>query len=149
MLGFWPQLLIVLIALYFAGLVFAPTAVGRWLLLIPVSMSFTPFIWHVQETVKTLDSTVTLPFLALTVGLGIVLVAVAITWTWRYAFSLFTLPLLSLLVYYLGPWLYLKNNVPTDLLPPTDTVSLFAVLASLCLLAYTLPYVRAWLRENK
>jgi hypothetical protein len=149
MLGFWPQLLIVLIALYFAGLVFANTAISRWILLIPIFMSFVPFVWHVQQTMTTLAKDypdIAMRFVALSLGLGLILLAIGIVWAWRYAFSIFVLPLLTLLIYYFGPWLYLKSNVPTTLLPLTDTLSLFAVLASLCLLAYTLPYVRAWLK---
>ncbi len=149
MLGFWPQLLIVLVALYFAGLVFTETAAYRWLLLFPVLMSFVPFLWHVQQTVTTLQADypeVTTRFLAVALGLGVILLTISVAWTWRYAFSVFVLPLLVLLVYYVGPWLYLKSHVPAPLLPLTDTVTLFAVLASLCLLAYTLPNVRVWLR---
>jgi hypothetical protein len=151
MLGFWPQLLVVLVALYFAGLVFAETALGRWLLLIPVLMSFVPFGWHLQQTVTLLGADypqVVTRFLALAVGLGLILLVIAVAWIWRYIFSVFVFPLLSLLVYYFGPWLYLKNNSPEATLPATDTLSLFAALASLCLLAYTLPYIRQWLRSN-
>jgi hypothetical protein len=151
MLGFWPQFLIVLVALYFAGLVFAETALGRWLLVFPVLMSFIPFGWHVQQTIALSEDTypdLAMRFLALTVGLGVVLLAIGIAWTWRYPFSIFVLPLLSLLVYYVGPWLYLKSNVAAAELPLTGTVSLLAVLASLCLLAYTLPYVRVWLQAK-
>jgi hypothetical protein len=149
MLGFWPQLLIVLIALYFAGLVFANTAISRWILLIPIFMSFVPFVWHVQQTIVLLAGDypiITMHFVALSLGLGLILLATGIVWAWRYAFSIFVLPLLTLLIYYFGPWLYLKSNVPATLLPLTDTLSLFAVLASLCLLAYTLTYIRVWLR---
>jgi hypothetical protein len=148
MLGFWPQLLIVLVALYFAGVVFANTAIGRWFLLIPVLMGFVPFVWHVQQTVTTLRPDypdLTTRFVALALGLGVITLAIGIVWAWQYAFSIFALPLLTLLIYYFGPWLYLQGNVPAPLLPVTDTISLFAVLASLCLLAYTLPYIRNWL----
>jgi hypothetical protein len=150
MLGFWPQLLIVLVALYFSGLVFAETALGRWILFVPVLMSFVPFGWHVWQTLNELGAYpgITARFLALSVGLGLILLTTGVVWSWRYAFSIFALPLLSLLVYYFGPWLYLKNTIPEARLPPTDTVSFFAVLASLCLLAYTWPYLRRWLQNN-
>jgi hypothetical protein len=151
MLGFWPQLLIVLVALYFAGLVFAEMAIGRWLLFIPVLMTFVPFVWHVQQTVTTLGQDypdLTTRFIALALGLGVITLAIGLIWAWRYAFSIFGLPLLSLFIYYFGPWTYLNSNVPETLLPVTDTLSLFAVLASLCLLAYTLPYLRSWLRST-
>jgi hypothetical protein len=145
MLGFWPQFLIVLVALYFAGLVFAESALGRWILFVPVLMSFLPFGWHVRQTFLGLGlPEVRLFYLTLGAGLGFLLLVTALVWVWRYAFSIFILPLLTLLVYYFGPLLYLKNYGAAT--PPTDTLSLFAVLASLCLLAYTLPYVRAWLR---
>jgi hypothetical protein len=151
MLGFWPQLLIVLVALYFAGLVFADMAIGRWLLFIPVLMTFVPFVWHVQGTVAALEQEypeLMMRFIALALGLGAITLAIGVIWAWRYTFSIFGLPLLSLFIYYFGPWTYLKSNVPETLLPATDTLSLFAVLASLCLLAYTLPYIRSWLRST-
>ncbi len=151
-LGFWPQLLLVLVALYFAGVVFAETALGRWLLLVPLLMSFMPFVWHVQQTIALVTGDypmITLRFAALAIGLGIILLATGIAWTWRYVFSIFVLPLLSLLVYYFGPWLYLKSSVPATLLPLTDTLSLFAILSSLGLLAYTWPYVRVWLGREE
>lgn len=151
MLGFWPQFLIVLVALYFAGVVFANTAIGRWFLFIPVVMGFVPFVWHVQQTVVALRQDypdATTRFMALAIGLGVILLTIAAIWAWRYAFSLFVLPFISLLVYYFGPWTYLKSAVPSTRLPPTTTLSLFAVLASLCLLAYTLPTIRTYLSSR-
>jgi hypothetical protein len=152
MLGFWPQFLLVLIALYFAGNVFSGTLLGRWLLFFPVLMAFVPFVWHVQRTRNLLATLAGLePFInerftALTLGLGLVLLAVGVVWAWRYAFSIFVFPLLVLLVYYFGPWAYLKNNLPTEpLLTQTNDISLFAVLGSLCLLAYTLSSIKTWL----
>jgi hypothetical protein len=151
MLGFWPQLLIVLVALYFAGMVFATTTLGRYFLLLPVLMGFVPFGWHIKQTTTTLGQDhpdITTRFLALALGLGVILLVIGVVWSWQYAFSIFVLPLLSLFVYYLGPWLYLKSNLPPTRLPLTDSMTFFAVLASLCLLAYTLPYLRTWLHPK-
>jgi hypothetical protein len=152
MLGFWPQLLIVLLALYFAGVVFANTAIGRWILLIPVLMSFVPFIWHVQGVRQSQASEIglllTQRFTALALGLGLILLVVSIVWAWRYAFSIFLLPLLALLVYYFGPLAYFNANSSAPGVQSSD-LSLFAVLSSLGLLAYTFSYVRAWLSSTQ
>jgi hypothetical protein len=156
MLGFWPQFLFVLIALYFAGTLFADTdlvgrVVGRLTVFIPVLMSFIPFIYHVTQTRQVLLSYNLGPlsdrFVLLSLGLAILLTAIGLLWAWRYTFSIFLFPFLLLLVYYAGPLSYL-NNLPDALSLQTTDVSLFAVLASLGLLAYTLPYVRAWFRHN-
>jgi hypothetical protein len=152
MLGFWPQLLLVLIALYFAGTVFVGTVLGRWLLFIPVLMSFVPFVWHVQHTLVSLYSLPLVPqrFTALSLGLGIVLLAVGLVWAWYYAFSIFMFPLLTLLVYVYGPLAYVRSNLLPSTPPiQTYTISLFAALASLCFIAYTLPTMIGWLRSNK
>jgi hypothetical protein len=157
MLGFWPQFLLVLIALYFAGTVFADrtfasSVVGRWLLLIPVLMGFLPFGWHVLQIRQILlASDLTLlsqGFTTLSLALGLILLTVAIIWAWRYAFSIFLLPILLLVVYYLGPWLYLQNNLPSTLTLQSRNLTLSAALASLALLAYTAPYLRRWLRSS-
>jgi hypothetical protein len=157
MLGFWPQFLLVLIALYFAGTVFADrtfasSVVGRWLLLIPVLMGFLPFGWHVRQIRQTLlASDLTLlsqSFTTLSLALGLILLTVAIIWAWRYAFSIFLLPILLLVVYYFGPWLYLQNNLPSTLTLQSRDLTLSAALASLALLAYTAPYLRHWLRSS-
>jgi hypothetical protein len=151
-LGFWPQLLLVVIALYFAGTVFATSVLGRWLLFIPVLMTFAPFVWHIQQIrqfliTNGLEPSLVQSFTALAVGLGLILFVVSTVWAWRYTFSLFLFPLLAMLVYSFGPLLYLNTKVPA-LIFQTNDLSLFAALASLGLLAYTLPYVRAWLATN-
>jgi hypothetical protein len=149
MLGFWPQLLFVLLALYFAGRVFASTVLGRWLLLFPVLMTFVPFVWHVVRTREVLLINDLAPlsnnFLILGLVLGTILLVVGVVWAWRYAFSLFLFPLLALFIYYLGPWQYLSRSLPIPLPLQTRDISLFAIFASLGLFAYTLPYIQKWL----
>jgi hypothetical protein len=156
MLGFWPQLVFVLLALYFAGRVF-----GRPLLPIPLLMSFVPFAWHVFSTraqlraittdaaTQALVSDALERYLALSIGFAVILLTVGLAWAWRYSFSVFVFPLIMLFVYIVGPWHDLSSRLPQDLLSPnTASISSFAVLASLCLLAYTLPTILAWLRPK-
>jgi hypothetical protein len=153
MLGFWPQLLFVLLALYFAGRVFASTVLGRWLLLFPVLMTFVPFVWHVVRTREVLLANDLAPlsnsFLTLNVVLGTILLVVGVVWAWRYAFSIFLFPLLALVIYYFGPWVYLSRSLTIPLPLQTRDISLFAIFASLGLLAYTVPYLRSWLSPNR
>ncbi len=153
MLGVWPQLLLVLLALYFAGAAFAGTVMGRWLVLFPLLMSFVPFVWHVQrvrEILSPLEPLLSERFGTLSLGLGMILFILGTLWIWRYAISIFLFPLLALLVYYVGPWMYLKNNLTTiPALLETNSLAFFAAFSSLSLLAYTLPYVRDWLRPPK
>lgn len=157
MLGFWPQFLIVLIALYFAGTIFADTGVvgrvvGRWTVFIPVLMSFIPFIYHVAQTRQVLLTynlmLLSNRFVLLSAGLALLLAAIGVLWAWRYTFSIFLFPLVLLFVYFTGPWTYLSNNLPSTLPLQTRDISLFAVLASLGLLAYTVPYIRAFFRRS-
>jgi hypothetical protein len=153
MLGFWPQLLFVLLALYFAGRVFASTVLGRWLLLFPVLMTFVPFVWHGARVMGVLLAnnltSLSTDFLTLSLVLGFILLLIGILWAWRYAFSVFLFPLLALFVYYFGPWVYLSRHLPTTLPLQTRDISLFAIFASLGLLAYTVPYIRRWLSPDR
>lgn len=153
MLGFWPQLLFVLLALYFAGRVFASTVLGRPLLLFPVLMTFVPFVWHIGQTREVLLANNLAPlsneFLTLSLVLGFIVLLMGIIWAWRYAFSIFLFPLLALFIYYLGPWTYLSRSLPIPLPLQTRDISLFAIFASLGLLAYTVPYIRSWLSPNR
>jgi hypothetical protein len=153
MLGFWPQLLFVLIALYFAGRVFAGTVLGRWLLLFPVLMTFVPFGWHVGQTREVLLANnlrpLTNDFLVLTLVLGFISFLIGLIWAWRYPFSIFLFPLLVLFIYYFGPWAYLSRSLAISLPLQSNDISLFALFASLGLLAYTFPYVRRWLSREK
>jgi hypothetical protein len=157
MLGFWPQFLFVLIALYFAGTIFADTdlvgrVVGRWTVFIPVLMGFIPFVYHAAQTSQLLLTlglvALSNRFVLLSLGLAVLLVAIGLLWAWRYTFSIFVFPFLLLLVYYTGPLSYLHRNLPNTLPLETRDVSLFAVLASLGLLAYTVSYIRAYFRRQ-
>jgi hypothetical protein len=154
MLGFWPQLLFVLIALYFAGRVFAATMLGRWLLLFPVLMTFVPFVWHVGQIRAVLLAhnllSLTNGFLLLSLVLGFISLLMGMIWAWRYPFSIFLFPLVVLFIYYFGSWTYLSRTLPVPLSLQTNDISLFALFASLGLLAYTVPSIRRWLsRENQ
>lgn len=152
MLGFWPQLLFVLLALYFAGRVFASTVLGRPLLLFPVLMTFVPFAWHVGRTREVLLANdlalLSNNFLRLSLVLGFIVLLMGIIWAWRYTFSIFLFPLLALFIYYFGPWVYLSRSLPIPLPLQTRDISLFAIFASLGLFAYTVPYIRSWLSPN-
>lgn len=157
MLGFWPQFLFVLLALYFAGTIFADTdlvgrVVGRLTVFIPVLMSFIPFVYHVVQTRPQLLTYNLQPlsdrFVLLNLGLAVLLAATGVLWAWRYTVSIFLFPFLLLFVYYVGPLSYLNNNLPSALPLQTLDISLFAVLASLGLLAYTVPYIKAWFRKS-
>lgn len=152
MLGFWPQLLFVLIALYFAGRVFAGTGLGRWLVFFPVLMTFVPFVWHALRAREVLLannlSSLSEIFLTLSLVLGFILLLTGILWSWRYAFSIFLFPLLTLFVYYFGPWTYLSRSLPSPLPLQTSDISLFAMFASLALLAYTLPSIERYFNSS-
>jgi MFS family permease len=152
-LGFWPQLLFVLIALYFAGRVFAGTGLGRWLLFFPVLMTFVPFVWHALRAREVLlaNDLRSLSEIFLTLGfvLGLILLLTGILWAWRYAFSVFLFPLLTLLVYYFGPWTYLSRNLNAPLALQTNDISLFAALSALSILAYTLPQIKSYLEQTR
>ncbi|MGL4609301.1 MAG: hypothetical protein ACRCYY_06395 [Trueperaceae bacterium] len=162
MLGFWPQYLLMLLSLYIAGRMFASSllvqgetasdTLGRSVLLLPISMCFVPFGWHIIQAQQPLLQhdlgDLGERFVTLSLGLGFILLLIGVVWAWSYAFSVSVFPFLILTVYYTGPWAHLQQHLPTSLILRARELFLLTLLTSLGLLAYTLPYLQSWLSQR-